>query len=55
MKVKVLEDCSIVVGQRKELVLKAGVHEVKEANRVELDKLVAIGLAEPVKSSAKEA
>ena len=54
MKVRVHEDTVIAVGPRKELKLNAGVHEVKEANRVELEQLVDAGLAEVVKTT-KEA
>jgi hypothetical protein len=53
-KIKVLEDVSITVGGGKDQVFRAGQHDVKDANREALEKLVGLGLAELVKPAKEE-
>ena len=55
MKFKVLEDVSFAIGTAPEREVKAGVHEVKDADREAFEYLERVGLAERVKSSTKEA
>lgn len=54
-KFKVKEDVSVANQFGPDTEFKQGVHEAKEANREQLEQLEAVGLAERVKSSDKEA
>jgi hypothetical protein len=55
VKFKVKEDVSVSKQFGLDTEFKQGVHEAKEANREQLERLESLGLAERVKSSDKEA
>jgi hypothetical protein len=55
MKYRVREDVSVSNQFGPDTEFKQGVHEAKEANREQLERLESLGLAERVKSSDKEA